>query len=90
MVKGPTVSISANGDASQGEGVRAAAARTDDGYSLEAAIPLANFREIQIGPGTSVPWDWAVSFTDQSVNLDWMGLMSRTQSTRGYGLLTVE
>jgi len=88
--KGPTVKVMANGDKSQGEGVQAAAARTEDGYTLEAAIPLANFKQIEVVPGTIIPWNWAVSFTDQAINLDWLGLMSRTQSTRGYGQLVLE
>jgi len=87
--KGPTVRVMANGDKSQGEGCRAAAARARDGYALEAAIPLANFRQVDLGPGATLPWNWAVSFTDQAVNLDWLGLMSRTQSTRGYGKLVL-
>jgi len=85
--KGPTVKVMVNGDREQGEGVRAAVARTDEGYALEAAIPLGSLRQIEAGPGTILPWNWAVSFTDQSVNLDWLGLMSRSQSTRGYGEL---
>lgn len=88
--EGPTVKVMANGDQSQGEGVQAAVARTADGYTLEAAIPLANFQQIEVGPGTAIPWNWAVSFTDQAINLDWLGLMSRTQSTRGYGQLMLE
>ena len=86
----PAVTIGANGDASQGEGVRAAVARAADGYTLEVAIPVANFRQIEVVPGTAIPWDWAVSFTDQAVNLDWLGLMSRMQSTRGYGWLVLK
>ena len=87
--QGPTVRVMANGDKSQGEGVRAAAARAEDGYHLEAAIPLANFKQVELSTGTALPWNWAVSFTDQAVNLDWLGLMSRTQSTRGYGKLVL-
>jgi hypothetical protein len=85
--KGPGVRVGVNGDRSQGDGVRAAVARSDDGYVIEAAIPLASFKQIAVKPGVILPWDWAVSFTDQSVNLDWLGLMSRSQSTRGYGEL---
>jgi hypothetical protein len=86
----PAVVVGANGDASQGEGVRAAVARAADGYTLEVAIPAANFRQIEVKPGAAIPWDWAVSFTDQAVNLDWLGLMSRMQSTRGYGWLVLK
>ena len=85
--KGPTVRVMANGDKSQGDGARSVASKAEGGYTLEAAIPLANFRQIELGPETTLPWNWAVSFTDQAVNLDWLGLMSRTQSTRGYGKL---
>jgi hypothetical protein len=82
--------VSANGDPSQAVGVLSAAARTPTGYTLEVAIPLANFTQIQLKEGSEMPWHWAVSFSDQTVNLDWLGLMSRTQSTRGYATLVLE
>jgi hypothetical protein len=85
--KGGKVKVMINGDKSQGEGVRAGTTSTDYGYVLEAAIPLKNFKQIEVKEGTVLPWDWAVSYTDQAVNLDWMGLMSRSGSTRGYGEL---
>lgn len=88
--KAPAVKIMVNGDKSQGEGVQAAAAKTGDGYTLEAAIPMSGLKQVAVGSGTVLPWNWAVSFTDQAVNLDWLGLMSRTQSTRGYGQLVIE
>ncbi len=79
----------ANGDASQGMNLRAAARKTADGYVLEAAIPLANFKHIDLLED-AVPFHWAVSFSDQVINLDWQGLMSRSSSTFGYGRLIVE
>ena len=81
---------SANGDKSQGEGLRAAARKTADGYILEAAIPLSNFKQVPIGKGAALPFEWAVSFTDQAINLDWLGLMGRCSSTMAYGVLVME
>lgn len=77
----------ANGDTSQGDGLKAAARRTEHGYVLEAAIPLANFKQVDITKTDGAPLDWALSFTDQTFNLDWQGLMSRSGSTFGYGTL---
>ena len=77
----------ANGDAKQGAGIAAAARRVAGGYSFELAIPLANFALIEVKEGSGVPFNWAVSYTDQAINLDWLGLMSRSSSTYGYGRL---
>jgi len=82
--------VMTNGDTSQGEGLKAAAKRSAEGYVLEAAIPLSNFKQIKIEQGTVLPLDWAVSFTDQVLNLDWLGLMGRSANTMGYGVLVIE
>jgi len=85
---GPTnAKAMVNGDKTQGENVRAAATRTDTGYIMEVAIPIANFKQVTLGEGSELPIDWALSFTDQRFNLDWMGLMGRTARTSGYGTL---
>jgi len=80
----------ANGDASQGEGITAAARLKEGGYTLEAAIPLANFHQVSLTGDGPVPFDWAVSYRDQAFNLDWQGLMSRSSSTFGYGRLVLK
>jgi len=86
----PAAKVMVNGDVAQGEGVRTAVRKSAEGYTLEAAIPLTNFKQVAVKSGTSLPLDWAVSFTDQAINLDWLGLMSRSSSTRGYGQLRLE
>lgn len=86
----PRVGVTVNGDNSQAEGITAAAQPEPGGYTLEIAIPLRNFKQVAFSPGFRCPFDWAVSFTDQALNLDWMGLMSRSSSTRGYGWLILE
>jgi hypothetical protein len=76
-----------NVNKSQVEIFHSAATRTDTGYVMEVAIPIANFKEVTLGEGSELPVDWALSFTDQRFNLDWMGLMGRTARTSGYGKL---
>jgi hypothetical protein len=34
--------------------------------------------------------NWAVSYSDQVLNLDWQGMMSRSANTFGYGTLVVK
>lgn len=84
------VEVMANSDKSQAEGVRAAAAEIAGGYVVEVAIPISNFKQVKMEAGTRLPMDWAVSYSDQALNLDWMGLMSRSSSTFGYGWLALE
>ncbi len=86
----PRVTISINGDDSQGQDIVAAAHLEQGGYAMEIAVPVRNFKQSAFKSGLRCPMDWAVSFTDQAVNLDWMGLMSRSCSTRGYGWLILE
>lgn len=86
----PAAKLMVNGDKTQGDGMRAAVRQAADGYTLEAAIPLAGFETVAVKSGTRIPMDWAVSYTDQALNLDWLGLMSRSGSTRGYGTLRLE
>jgi len=83
------VKVMVNGDKSQGEGVRAVARKTDAGYAMEVAIPLAGFKQVRLGPGAKLPFDWAMSFTDQASNLDLMGLMGRCSTTRAYATLVM-
>lgn len=77
----------ANGDKEQGKNIQAVAKKTRSGYMVEAAIPLNNFKQIDLLKENRVPFDWAVSFSDQILNFDWQGLMSRSQSTFSYGWL---
>ena len=84
------VSIFVNGDKSQGEAVRAAARKVDAGYVMEVTIPVANFKQVELTKGYELPFAWAVSFTDQALNLDLTGLMGRMSQTRGYARLILE
>lgn len=53
--------------------------------AAEQAIPLSAFKRVTIGKGSGLPFDWAVSYTDQALNLDWLGLMGRCSSATGHG-----